>query len=91
MPKALGLNVGRKIGIARRNDHVSVAIFVGIGLLHLDEVAIGLGHRCQLGGLVNDVSTWYSRCYNCRKDEKPLVLAATGELFNHIQRKMVFR
>jgi len=45
MPKALGLNVGGKIGIARLNDHVSVAIFMGIGLLHLDEVAIGLGHR----------------------------------------------
>jgi hypothetical protein len=45
MPKALGLNVGGKIGIARHQDHVSVAIFMGIGLLHLDEVAIGLGHR----------------------------------------------
>ena len=45
MPKALGLNVGGKIGIARCRDHVSVAIFFGIGLLHLDEVAIGLGHR----------------------------------------------
>ncbi|SHH10555.1 HutP protein [Thermosyntropha lipolytica DSM 11003] len=45
MPKALGLNVGGKIGIARYKDHVSVAIFLGIGLLHLDEVAIGLGHR----------------------------------------------
>ncbi|NLV15914.1 MAG: hut operon positive regulator HutP [Syntrophomonadaceae bacterium] len=45
MPKALGLNVGGKIGIARYKDHVSVAIFMGIGLLHLDEVAIGLGHR----------------------------------------------
>lgn len=45
MPKALGLNVGGKIGIARHHDHVSVAIFMGIGLLHLDEVAIGLGHR----------------------------------------------
>ena len=45
MPKALGLNVGGKIGIARHNDHVSVAIFLGIGLLHLDEVAIGRGHR----------------------------------------------
>jgi hypothetical protein len=45
MPKAMGLNVGGKIGIARHNDHVSVAIFLGIGLLHLDEVAIGLGHR----------------------------------------------
>lgn len=45
MPKALGLNVGGKIGIARHKDHISVAIFMGIGLLHLDEVAIGLGHR----------------------------------------------
>lgn len=45
MPKALGLNVGGKIGIARYNDHIAVAIFFGIGLLHLNEVAIGLGHR----------------------------------------------
>jgi hypothetical protein len=45
MPKALGLNVGGKIGIARCKEHVSVAIFFGIGLLHLNEVAIGLGHR----------------------------------------------
>ncbi|MGE5613716.1 MAG: HutP family protein [Bacillota bacterium] len=45
MPKALGLNVGGKIGIARYKDHISVAIFFGIGLLHLNEVAIGLGHR----------------------------------------------
>ena len=45
MPKAVGLNVGGKIGIARKNDHISVSVFFGIGLLHLDEVAIGLGHR----------------------------------------------
>lgn len=45
MPKALGLNVGGKIGIARYGDHISVALFFGIGLLHLDEVSIGLGHR----------------------------------------------
>lgn len=45
MYKALGFNVGGKIGIARYHDHISVAIFLGIGLLHLDEVAIGLGHR----------------------------------------------
>ena len=45
MPKALGLNVGGKIGIARYNDHISVAIFFGIGLLHLNEISIGLGHR----------------------------------------------
>jgi len=45
IPKAMGLNVGGKIGIARKDDHISVAVFFGIGLLHLDEVAIGLGHR----------------------------------------------
>ncbi len=45
MTKAIGLNIGGKIGIARYHDHISVAIFVGIGLLHLNEVAIGLGHR----------------------------------------------
>ncbi|MBC7076021.1 MAG: HutP family protein [Syntrophomonadaceae bacterium] len=45
MPKALGLNIGGKIGIARHKDHISVALFMGIGLLHLDEVAVGLGHR----------------------------------------------
>lgn len=43
--KALGLNVGGKIGIARHGEHVAVAIYLGIGLLHLDDVAIGLGHR----------------------------------------------
>jgi len=45
MPKAIGLNVGGKIGIARYGDHISVAVFFGIGLLHLNEVAIGMWHR----------------------------------------------
>lgn len=45
MSKAIGLNVGGKIGIARYKDHISVAVFFGVGLLHLDEVAVGLGHR----------------------------------------------
>lgn len=45
MPKAFGLNVGGKVGLARRGDHVAVAVFFAIGLLHLDEVAVGLGHR----------------------------------------------
>lgn len=45
MQKALGLNIGGKIGIARHHDHISVAVFFGVGLLHLDEVAVGLGHR----------------------------------------------
>lgn len=45
MPKALGFNVGGKIGIARHGNHVGVAIFFGVGMLHLNEVSVGLGHR----------------------------------------------
>jgi len=45
MNKAIGLNIGGKIGIARFNEHVGVTVFFGVGLLHLNEVAIGLGHR----------------------------------------------
>ena len=43
--KAIGLNLGGKIGIARTEDNIAVCVFFGIGLLHLDEIAIGLGHR----------------------------------------------
>lgn len=43
--KALGLSVGGKIGIARGGEHVAVAVFFGIGLVHLNEVCIGMGHR----------------------------------------------
>ena len=43
--KAIGLNIGGKIAIARIGEHISVAIFSGIGLLHINEMAIGLGHR----------------------------------------------
>lgn len=43
--KANGLNVGGKIGIARSGEHLSVCIFLSIGLLHLNEVVIGIGHR----------------------------------------------
>ncbi len=45
LPKAFGLNVGGKLGIARKNEHVIVAVFFAVGLVHLNEVAIGLGHR----------------------------------------------
>lgn len=47
MPKAMGLNVGGKVGIARQNDHISVAVFLAVGLVHLDEVALGLSHRAS--------------------------------------------
>ena len=43
--KALGMSVGGKVGIARCGEHVAVALFFSIGLGHLDEVCIGLGHR----------------------------------------------
>lgn len=45
MGKALGLNVGGKIGVARKGSNVAVAVYFGIGLLHLNEAAVGLGHR----------------------------------------------
>lgn len=43
--RANSQNVGGKIGIARKGEHISVCIFLSIGLLHLDEVVIGIGHR----------------------------------------------
>ncbi|MGI6030591.1 MAG: HutP family protein [Eubacteriales bacterium] len=43
--KAIGFNVGGKIGIARYQDHICVAMFFGVGLLHLNEISVGLGHR----------------------------------------------
>ena len=45
MPKAIGSNIGGKVGIASDGKHMAVAAFFTIGLLYLDEVAIGLGHR----------------------------------------------
>ena len=44
-PKAVGLNVGGKIGVARYGEHVCVAVYLGVGVLHLNEVAVGLAHR----------------------------------------------
>lgn len=45
LAKAMGLNIGGKIGIARYGDHVTVAMVMEIGLLHLNEVAVGMAHR----------------------------------------------
>lgn len=44
-PMAVGLNVGGKIGIARYGEHLCVAIYFGVGVLNLNEVAVGLAHR----------------------------------------------
>lgn len=43
--KALGFNVGGKIGIARHNEHLCVAVYMGIGVLNLNEPSVGLAHR----------------------------------------------
>ena len=43
--KASGMRVGGKIGLARCHEHISVSVFLSIGLLYLDDVALGLAHR----------------------------------------------
>lgn len=43
--KSIGLNLGGKIGIARSGEHISVCVFFAVGLLNLNDVIIGLGHR----------------------------------------------
>lgn len=43
--KCLGLNVGGKLGIARYNEHLSVAIYLGVGVLNLNEIAVAAAHR----------------------------------------------
>lgn len=43
--KSIGLNVGGKIGIARADSHICVCVFFAVGLLNLNDVVIGLGHR----------------------------------------------
>ena len=43
--KAIGMNVGGKIGIARWKGHLCVAVYVGVGVLRFNEVAVGMAHR----------------------------------------------
>lgn len=43
--KTIGLNLGGKIGIARSENHIAVCVFFEVGLLNLNDVALGLGHR----------------------------------------------
>lgn len=45
VPRALGFSVGGKIGIAQAGEHLDVAVFLGVGLVHLDDVAIAVAHR----------------------------------------------
>ena len=50
--KALGMNVGGKLGIARWKEHLCVAIYIGVGVLHFNEVAVGMAHRALHDDLV---------------------------------------
>lgn len=43
--KAIGLNGGGKIAVCRAEHNLCVSIFMSIGMMYLNEVAIGLGHR----------------------------------------------
>lgn len=43
--KAMGLNLGGKIAIARCGSHLSVCVFFSIGVLNLNDVVIGMAHR----------------------------------------------
>lgn len=43
--KTNGLSVGGKVGIARKGEHISTALFLSIGLLHLNEVVMAVSHR----------------------------------------------
>ena len=43
--RAAGLHIGGKIGLARHHEHICVAIYAGVGVLHLNEVTVGLAHR----------------------------------------------
>ena len=40
-----GLSVGGKIGIARQGEHLSVAIFLSVGILQFNEVIRAVAHR----------------------------------------------
>lgn len=44
-PRAEGFSVGGKIAIARSGEHLSVTVFLGVGMVHLNDVVIGIGHR----------------------------------------------
>lgn len=43
--KALGLNCGGKVAVCRSGPHLSVCIFMSVGMMYLNDVVIGLGHR----------------------------------------------
>ena len=53
-PMAMGMNVGGKIGIARWKEHLCVAVFVEVGVLHFNEVTLGMAHRVLRNDLTDE-------------------------------------
>lgn len=51
---AMGMNVGGKIGIARWKEHLCVAVFVEEGVLHFNEVTLGMAHRVLRNDLTDE-------------------------------------
>ncbi len=45
LSRSSGLSVGGKIGLARNKEHIVVAVFFSVGMLNLNEIAVGLSHR----------------------------------------------
>lgn len=43
--RATGFDVGGKIAVARSDESLAVAVFFAVGLIHLDDVAVGIAHR----------------------------------------------
>ena len=43
--RAVGFGIGGKAAVARSAEHLAVAVFASVGLLYLDDVALGLAHR----------------------------------------------
>lgn len=51
---AMAMNVGGKIGIARWKEHLCVAVFVEVGVLHFNEVTLGMAHRVLRNDLTDE-------------------------------------
>ena len=51
---AMGMNLGGKIGIARWKEHLCVAVFVEVGVFHINEVTLGMAHRVLRNDLTDE-------------------------------------
>lgn len=45
LSRALGQNLGGKLSVTRGGEHLAVAVYAGVGLSYLDDVAVAIAHR----------------------------------------------